>query len=660
MFANISIPRRLQLGFGVLVFVIAASAILVFVKLGTIGENARVSAGYVATLTEVGDLTTDLSNLRESAVSYRRKHASIDAATAEERTAADNAYAVIVEKVRTDLSSFHPRTADEEDIVSRIKQGFDTYTSTFAQARTLLGQRIAHHADMRKNSTALFNALKEAAARDNSAATWKLMAIMHETRTLTRLSLDAHNEKNVEKVLGMMKDIQNLATSMNLTEAAKIAADYADAFKGVTDVNATLDTSVWPNLVQLGASLSEDNRKLIHLANEHGIRAQKNVVDLITEGRVVVPALGLIGTLLGLIFATLIARSISQPVRQLTQSMTRLANGDLQTMVPGLERKDELGEMAQAVNIFKDNAVRVQALDKAQKEQERLNKLKIRDEMVKMADDLEQQVGALVHGIVDKSQSVHHSVEVVAVTSSGAVEALGEVVNAAEDTTHSVQTVAAASEELSASINEISSRVAMASTISNEAMDEARGANQLVHGLAEAVDRIGQVVTLITDIASQTNLLALNATIEAARAGDAGKGFAVVAGEVKNLANQTARATDEISSQIEAVQSATSKAVSAIGNVADIIVRVSEISAAVAAAVEEQGAATTEIASNAEKVSGLASQVFDTVTQIAENAKGVRDTANGSAEQSELATNEIKTLQGAIGQFLGNIRQKAG
>ena len=660
MFANISIPRRLQLGFGVLVFVIAASAILVFVKLGTIGENARVSAGYVATLTEVGDLTTDLSNLRESAVSYRRKHASIDAATAEERTAADNAYAVIVEKVRTDLSSFHPRTADEEDIVSRIKQGFDTYTSTFAQARTLLGQRIAHHADMRKNSTALSNALKEAAAQDNSAATWKLMAIMHETRTLTRLSLDAHNEKNVEKVLGMMKDIQNLATSMNLTEAAKIAADYADAFKGVTDVNATLDTSVWPNLVQLGASLSEDNRKLIHLANEHGIRAQKNVVDLITEGRVVVPALGLIGTLLGLIFATLIARSISGPVRQLTQSMTRLANGDLQTMVPGLERKDELGEMAQAVNIFKDNAVRVQALDKAQKEQERLNKLKIRDEMVKMADDLEQQVGALVHGIVDKSQSVHHSVEVVAVTSSGAVEALGEVVNAAEDTTHSVQTVAAASEELSASINEISSRVAMASTISNEAMDEARGANQLVHGLAEAVDRIGQVVTLITDIASQTNLLALNATIEAARAGDAGKGFAVVAGEVKNLANQTARATDEISSQIEAVQSATSKAVSAIGNVADIIVRVSEISAAVAAAVEEQGAATTEIASNAEKVSGLASQVFDTVTQIAENAKGVRDTANGSAEQSELATNEIKTLQGAIGQFLGNIRQKAG
>ena len=454
MFANISIPRRLQLGFGVLVLVIAASAILVFVKLGTIGENARVSSGYVATLTEVGDLTTDLSNLRESAVSYRRKHASIDVATAEERTAADNAYTVIVEKVRTDLSSFHPRTADEEDIVSRIKQGFDTYTSTFGQARTLLGQRIAHHANMRKNSTALFNALKEAAARDNSAATWKLMAIMHETRTLTRLSLDAHNEKNVEKVLGMMKDIQNLAASMNLTEAAKIAADYADAFKGVTDVNATLDTSVWPNLVQLGASLSEDNRSLIHLANEHGIRAQQNVVDLITEGRVVVPTLGLLGTLLGLIFATMISRSISGPVRQLTQSMTRLANGDLKTMVPGLERKDELGEMAQAVNVFKDNAIRVQALDKAQKEQERLNKLRIRDEMVKMADDLEQQVGALVHGIVDKAQAVHHSVEVVAVTSGGAVEALGEVVNAAEDTTHSVQTVAAASEELSASINE--------------------------------------------------------------------------------------------------------------------------------------------------------------------------------------------------------------
>jgi methyl-accepting chemotaxis protein len=226
---------------------------------------------------------------------------------------------------------------------------------------------------------------------------------------------------------------------------------------------------------------------------------------------------------------------------------------------------------------------------------------------------------------------------------------------AAEQASTNVATVASASEQLSGSISEISRQVAQSTQIAHLAVSEVEGANEKVQGLADAAKKIDEVVALITDIADQTNLLALNATIEAARAGDAGKGFAVVASEVKNLANQTARATEEISAQISGIQGATEDAVRAIGAIGGTIAKMSEIASAISAAVEEQGAATQEIARNVEHASSGTTEVSNTIREVSSSAEDtgveaseIRTSANNLTDQSDRLSNEVQNFLKAI------------
>ncbi len=294
-------------------------------------------------------------------------------------------------------------------------------------------------------------------------------------------------------------------------------------------------------------------------------------------------------------------KQILTPMVRINGAMQSLVDGNLDVEVPGVGRRDEIGEMASSVEIFKENAKRVAQLDREREQERERADAKRREAMASLAGRFEQTV----MGVVDGVSSASGEMQQVAQTMVAAVQqneaGSQAVVAAVEQANHSVETVASAAEQLAVSIRDISARVNQTSNITANASTEAVRVNEMVQGLDVSAQKVGEVVQIIQAIAEQTNLLALNATIEAARAGDAGKGFAVVANEVKNLANQTARATEDISAQISGIQGSTQEAVGAIDGITSIIANLNEIASEVAAAVEEQGQATTEISGPAFK-----------------------------------------------------------
>lgn len=353
----------------------------------------------------------------------------------------------------------------------------------------------------------------------------------------------------------------------------------------------------------------------------------------------------------------LIIRSIVGPINGMTVAMGSLAEGNLETAVPALDKTDEIGDMAKAVQVFKDNAIRTKELEAEAEEQKRKGEEEKRQMMLSMANDFEASVGGVVDSVSSASTEMQSSAASLSATAEQTSQQAATVAAASEEASTNVQTVASASEELSSSISEISRQVSQSTRIAGAAVAEVDGANEKVQGLADAARRIGDVVALITDIADQTNLLALNATIEAARAGDAGKGFAVVASEVKNLANQTAKATEEISAQIGDIQGATEEAVQVIGSIGGTIGQMNEIASTIAAAVEEQGAATQEIARNVEQAAAGTGEVSSNIAGVNQAA----DETGQSAEQMLSAATELsqqsETLRGEVDKFLANIRK---
>ncbi len=357
-----------------------------------------------------------------------------------------------------------------------------------------------------------------------------------------------------------------------------------------------------------------------------------------------------------IVMVTLIVRSIIRPIGDMTSAMGSLAEGDLEVDVPAMGRGDEIGTMAATVYVFKENALRVKQMEIEKEESERRSEEEKRSLMMAMADDLEASVGGVVATVSAASTQMQSSAQSMAATAQQTSTQSTEVAAAAEQASANVQMVATAAEELTASISEISRQVVQSSEIASNAVKEAERTNEMVLGLASSAQKIGEVVELITDIAERTNLLALNATIEAARAGDAGKGFAVVASEVKNLASQTARATEEISQQISGIQTATSEAVNAIQGIGGTIGEINEIAAAIAAAVEEQGAATGEIARNVEEAATGTETVTSNITEVTTAAGETGHAAGEILSATGEMSQQSELLKTEVHKFLGQIR----
>ncbi len=352
-----------------------------------------------------------------------------------------------------------------------------------------------------------------------------------------------------------------------------------------------------------------------------------------------------------------VTRSVTGPIGGLVGAMKKLADGNFEVVLPGLGRKDEIGAVAEAVELFKAKAVeRAHAEAEAEDAKSRQAAAQRRDDMRRLANDFQSAVGTIIDGVSSASTELEAAAGSLSKTAETTQRLSNTVASASEEASANVQSVASASEELAASVHEISRQVHESSKIADQAVKQAVKTDASIVGLSNAATRIGEVVQLITDIAAQTNLLALNATIEAARAGEAGRGFAVVASEVKALASQTAKATEEIGAQIAGMQSATGDAVIAIKEISETITRISEIAAAIAAAVEEQGATTQEIARNVQQAAHGTSEVATTITEV---DRGAGETGSASTQvlaSAQSLSSESSRLKVEVDKFLTNVR----
>jgi len=506
---------------------------------------------------------------------------------------------------------------------------------------------------------------------DLTTAAWMAHARLY------RLTATAANEKDEKKVEAMAK------------EASSSAARIPEALKEIEGAHGDFKPETLEQLKAAVAAYLKKSKNAIEMADgdagsalmfikgaEQSFAAIEKLTDDLnarsSEGKdreiaragmrleqqqLTLMAVLAAVALAGIAFSFLIGRNISRPVVALSMAMRKLATGNFEVQLPGLDRGDEVGQMAHAVQEFKVQAVAKAERESAEREEKnREQQAARRLELHNLAERFEAAVGNIIENVSSASSELENSA-VILTKSSTATQQLSMVVaSASEETSTNVQSVASATEEMAGSINEIGRQVADSNRIANEAVNQAQKTDARIAELSLAANRIGDVTQLITTIAEQTNLLALNATIEAARAGDAGRGFAVVAQEVKALAAQTAKATSEISMQIAGMQAATHDSVVAIKEISGTIGRVSEIAAAIAAAIEEQGAATQEITRNVQQAAVGSTQV---ATSIADVNRGAGDTGSASSQvlsAAQMLSNENKRLKAEMAKFLATVR----
>jgi len=457
----------------------------------------------------------------------------------------------------------------------------------------------------------------------------------------------------LDELLPVMQDPRRIAQAR---EAIASVRDYSAAVGEMAVAMTALNKQTTETLPAIADAVAKaiDETRTAQITALGDLQSQSQADAASTKTATWVQAVVALG--LGQLLAWLIGSGIGGPVVAMTAAMRKLAGGDTSVVIPAAGRRDEVGEMASAVQIFKDNMLETERLRAEQEALKQRAEQDRRQAMTALATAFETSVGGIVNGVGSAAAELQSTAGSMAATAEETTRQATTVAAASEQATQNVQTVAAATEELSASIREISQQVLQASGMIREGVQQAAQSSGQMQSLTQAADKIGDVVKIISDIAGQTNLLALNATIEAARAGDAGKGFAVVASEVKALANQTAKATGEIAEQIRAIQEATQISARSIEGITETIGKVNETATAIASAVEEQGAATQEISRNVLQASQGTQEVSGNIVGVSQAAQQTgAAAAQVLASAGQLAQNGA-ALKAQVEAFLRDVR----
>ncbi|MBR0823636.1 methyl-accepting chemotaxis protein [Bradyrhizobium liaoningense] len=544
------------------------------------------------------------------------------------------------------------------DKTRQAHDGFKRYAEDFkalvvAETRIGLNESLGLSDSLRAAVHDIEVKLKE--IDDPRTTSWMLMMRRHEKDFMLRR--DPKYIAEVKKAaVEFSKAIEVVAVPtavMNdiTAKLQKYQSEFA-AWAETAQQGAALDASMMKTFRELEPSMVEVRIAVdaMYKQADAAEAATRDAVRLwmMIAFAVTVVVLAVVGFFLG--------RSISKALTGMVGAMTRLARGELSISIPGVGRKDEIGEMAGAVEVFRTNMAEAERLRAEQAEADARGRERRRADMQRLADVFEGAVGEVIDTVSSAATELEASSNTLTQAAERGNGLATAVAAASEEASANVQSVSSASEEMTTSISEISRQVQESSRVADVAVEQAQRTNSRVAELTKAAGRIGDVVELINIIASQTNLLALNATIEAARAGEAGKGFAVVATEVKALAEQTAKATGEISQHIGAIQTATQDSVGAIKEIGDTIARMSEISSAIAAAVEEQGAATQEISRNIQHAAHGTSEVSANIGDV---QRGAGETGAASAQVHSAAqslSQESNRLKHEVARFLESVR----
>jgi methyl-accepting chemotaxis protein len=445
------------------------------------------------------------------------------------------------------------------------------------------------------------------------------------------------------EVVARSKEPAAMALVNRYAEITKALSNGQKAEMPVADLQKISTASLNSSVDVVNAALTE----MVARANRQ--------MSSVTRSLVLNAAMMLVALAVTIAGFIIVHRRVSSPIRRLTGAMRRLAEHDLTTELQGTDRTDEIGDMSRAVAVFKQNMIEADRLS-AEQQNEHGRKEQRQVAIEGFIKSFDQSMTESLHSLTAASSELQTTAQSMSVTAEQTSGKSATVASVSEEASTNVQTVASATEQLSASIHEISRQVAESTSIAGEAVSQAERTNTQVQALADAAQRIGDVVKLISGIAGQTNLLALNATIEAARAGEAGKGFAVVASEVKSLATQTAKATEEITAQVAAIQEATGSSVKAIGAIGETISRVNQIAAAIAAAVEQQGAATQEIARNVQQAAAGTTEVSGHIASVSHAASATGVAAGELLGSAKGLVRLSEALRDNVDRFIGNIR----
>lgn len=663
---NVRILTKVSLGFGVVLVLLVVTGMTGGVNLKNGDANF---ARYRGIATETNQAARVQASLLETQLEIRKFLKSATEETLE--TVKDRAQLTI--QLNDQLTKMI-KEPQENALAHEVGRNLSNYISAFDEVATRqarIDDLVQNRIDvLSREMRALIAGIKKktqdaidvTGAYNASTVQRDLLLMLLNTATFL-VSNDQESFDNAIKESAAMKANQSIMVADFLEEdwlkmtdelAAKHEAFIAalqDVYEHVNARNAAIETQL--DTIGPDVSAQMDELKLGFKTDQDLLGADTSAA--MRKGLITMVSAAGVALVLGIAAAWLIGTGISRPIGAITRAMTALAHGDKTVEIPGRDQKDEVGDMAQAVLVFKENMIKADEL--AAREQEEAAQREERSRrLLELTGNFDADVTELLRALGASATEMEATAATMSEIAGNTNTRAATVAGAAEQASGNVQTVATATEELSSSIQEIGRQVSQSTEIAGRAVNQASQTDQQVQGLADAAQKIGDVISLIADIAEQTNLLALNATIEAARAGDAGKGFAVVASEVKNLANQTAKATGDIEQQIGAIQTETLEAVTAIRSITDTIKSMDEIAAAIAAAVEQQGAATGEIARNVEQAAVGTQEVTSNIIQVTAAAEETGTSATEVKHVAAELNQKAELLRKQVERFLTDVR----